>query len=166
MEARKHVDSEANKPRPAPPPMRAPRGVLIRPRQQIRYALVLAGAGMAAQAIVLGTMTYFVNSTISKAVASGAIDINVGETLTHGIMVSMSFVFLVALACAVVAVFAGVKLSHRIYGPIVPFTRHIERLKEGFYSNRMNLRRNDELTELRDALNSLAEELQARHGSR
>ena len=56
----------------------------------------------------------------------------------------------------------GVRLSNRIYGPLVPMLRHIQNLKQGIYSSRVVLRQNDELIELRDALNELAAALEAR----
>lgn len=165
MEARKHVENHSE-PQSQDPLRRAPKGILIRPRQQFRYAFVLVAGGILAQSAVIGAMAYFINSTITNVVDTHQLDPVVGATITHAITISMSLLMLVAVAFALVAVLVGVKLSHRIYGPLVPFTRHIEKLKEGHYSNRMNLRRTDDLVELKDALNGLAEALQARHGTR
>ena len=150
----------------AAPDKRSPSGILIRPRQQFRYAFVLVAGGVIAQSIVIATTSYFVNGTIRNVSESQQIDPAVGQAITHTITVSMTLLMIIAAAFALVAVLIGVKLSHRIYGPMVPFNRHIEKLKQGYYSHRMNLRKTDDLVELKDALNSLAEELQARHGSR
>jgi signal transduction histidine kinase len=151
---------------PNPPSRRAPKGILIRPRQQFRYAFVLVAGGIIAQSIVIGAMAYFINSTISNVIDTHQLDPAVGATITHAITLSMSLLMIIAVAFALVAVLIGVRLSHRIYGPLVPFTRHIDLLKEGHYSARLNLRRTDDLIELKDALNSLSEALHARHGSR
>jgi nitrogen fixation/metabolism regulation signal transduction histidine kinase len=165
MEARKHDDAHLDNAATAAS-RRAPKGVLIRPRQQFRYAFVLVAGGIIAQSVVIGAMAYFINSTIANVVDTHQLDPAVGSTITHAITLSMSLLMLVAIAFAMVAVLIGVKLSHRIYGPLVPFNRHIDKLKEGHYSTRMNLRRTDDLVELKDALNGLAEALQARHGTR
>jgi len=167
MEA-KRIDAAAvpSTPETSQPSRRAPKGVLIRPRQQFRYAFVLVAGGIIAQSVVIGAMAFFINSTIGSVVDTHHLDPAIGTTITHAITVSMSLLMLVAVAFALVAVLIGVKLSHRIYGPLVPFTRHIDLLKEGHYSARLNLRRTDDLIELKDALNSLSEALQARHGTR
>ena len=47
--------------------------------------------------------------------------------------------------------------THRIIGPTVAITRHIKSLKEGLYSHRVTLRKHDELMDLANELNELAE---------
>jgi signal transduction histidine kinase len=145
---------------------RTPTGVLIRPRQQFRYAFILVAGGILAQSLVIGLMAYFINSTITNVIDTHHLDSEVATTITHAISLSLFILMVVAVAFALVAVLIGVKLSHRIYGPMVPFTRHIELLRNGRYNTRMNLRKSDDLVELKDALNSLAETLEARHGTR
>lgn len=151
---------------PSPDKRSVPKGLFVRPRQQFKYAFLLVAGGVLAQSIVIGFMAYFINSTITSVVDNHKLDPEVGASITQAITLSMSLLLVVAVAFALVAVLIGVKLSHRIYGPLVPFNRHIDKLKDGYYSARMNLRRTDDLVELKDALNGLAEALQARHGSR
>jgi nitrate/nitrite-specific signal transduction histidine kinase len=52
------------------------------------------------------------------------------------------------------------KLTHRYYGPLVAITRFIKQMRSGDYSQRITLRKNDELQELARDLNLLAEDLQ------
>ena len=56
------------------------------------------------------------------------------------------------------------KLTHRIYGPMVPIHRFIDAVVEGDYSVRLQLRRKDELKDLSDNLNRLVAALAERHG--
>jgi HAMP domain-containing protein len=49
---------------------------------------------------------------------------------------------------------------HRIAGPAVAMSRHIRALKNGLYSHRIKLRRQDELKDLAKELNELAETLE------
>jgi HAMP domain-containing protein len=49
--------------------------------------------------------------------------------------------------------------SHKIFGPTVPIRRHIHKLIEGDYSSRVHLRDGDELSEISEELNQLAEVL-------
>jgi len=46
---------------------------------------------------------------------------------------------------------------HRMVGPIVPFRRHIEALKNGDFSSRVKLRRGDAFEDVASDLNELAE---------
>ena len=145
---------------------RAPVGLWVRPRQQFKYAFILVAGGILVQSAILGFTAYFINGMIMEVVDFHQLNPESGTNITHAITIALSLIMVVSMACALLAVLIGMKLSHRIYGPIVPFTRHIELLKDGRYSSRMNLRRTDDLVELKEALNSLAEALQARHGTR
>lgn len=142
---------------------RTPTGTIIRPRQQFKYAFILVAGGILAQSIVIGVVAYFIHSTISNVIDTHHLDPEIGQMITQSITLSMSILMVVAVAFALVAVLIGVKLSHRIYGPLVPFARHIEQLKTGNYSVRMNLRKTDDMNELKDALNSLAETLESKY---
>lgn len=142
---------------------RQPKGNIIRPRQQFRYAFVLVAGGILAQSAVVGSVAYFIHLTIANVIDTHQIDPDVGQIITNAITVSLFILMVVAIAFAMVAVLIGVKLSHRIYGPLVPFARHIEHLKAGNYSVRMNLRKNDDMVELKDALNGLAEVLEEKY---
>ena len=52
--------------------------------------------------------------------------------------------------------------SHRIFGPVVPIRRTIQKLTSGDYSTRINLRLSDEFKNIADDLNHLAEALEKR----
>jgi hypothetical protein len=150
---------------------RSPRGILVRPRQQFRYAFMLVAGGILAQSAVVAVMAYFINATASNVLASHNISPEVGQAISQSVNLACGFMMLMALAFALVAVLIGVKLSHRIYGTMVPFSRHIEQLRSGNYAARIRLRKRDDLYEMKDALNGLAATLEekysnpnARHG--
>ena len=52
--------------------------------------------------------------------------------------------------------------THRMIGPTLPIMRHIRALNDGFYSQRVRLRRYDCFQEMADELNKLAEALEKR----
>ena len=54
----------------------------------------------------------------------------------------------------------GVRLSHRIAGPMVQIKRVLERATKGEYKSRIKLRSNDYLHEISDELNLLLEKLE------
>jgi nitrate/nitrite-specific signal transduction histidine kinase len=56
------------------------------------------------------------------------------------------------------------RLTHRYYGPLVSINRFVREVSAGDYTVRAKIRNKDELHDLVTSLNSMAEELQARHG--
>ncbi len=87
-----------------------------------------------------------------------------GHAYFDEIQVSLVILFS-ACALSVFALVAGVVLSHRLFGPLVSINRHIATLREGQYSARLQLRSSDDMSELKDSLNDLAEALERRHGN-
>ena len=67
---------------------------------------------------------------------------------------------LVALLYASVVFGSCVRYTQRYVGPLVPIRRHLGALKNGDYSARVRLRRNDSLQEIAQQLNELAESLE------
>lgn len=54
--------------------------------------------------------------------------------------------------------------SHRIFGPVVPIRRQIKNLIDGNYNSKITLRKNDELKQVAEDLNKLAETLKNSRG--
>lgn len=59
----------------------------------------------------------------------------------------------------------SVVYTHKMVGPTIAFSLHVNKLKEGDYSSRIKLRPGDAFHELGDELNELAEELENRRNS-
>jgi hypothetical protein len=142
---------------------RTPKGKLIRPRQQIKYAMVFVCGGIIAQSAIIGTVVFLMHRSIATLTETYHLDPEVGATIANSITNGLILTMLVATAVAMFAILYGIKLSHRIYGPMVPFQRHIEELKNGNYKARIRLRKDDELIEIRDALNDLAITLEEKY---
>lgn len=147
---------------PVQPKRRPAKGTLIRPGPQLRYAMVLVGGGVIAQSLIVGTAMIFLRNSIRTITHVYQVDPTVGDTILRAISTALVLSLLVALGAAVAAMLIGIKLSHRIYGPLVPFMRHIDELKAGNFTSRIRLRKDDELFELRDGLNDLAITLEDR----
>lgn len=62
---------------------------------------------------------------------------------------------MIALSCLAHWIF----LSHRIFGPMVPMRRHVQKLIAGDYTSRLKVRTSDEFQDLVHDLNDLAEKL-------
>jgi nitrate/nitrite-specific signal transduction histidine kinase len=62
--------------------------------------------------------------------------------------------------------FVVFRSTHKYYGPLVSIDRFVKRVAQGDYTARVVIRRKDELQDLAQSLNNLAEELERRHGPR
>lgn len=77
-----------------------------------------------------------------------------------GLQVSVTNIGTIGLAAlALICLMLWIYFSHRIFGPTVPIRRHVQKLSEGDYSSRIHLRSSDELKDLAEDLNHLAEVL-------
>lgn len=72
-----------------------------------------------------------------------------------------TILFLIVLLFSVVNFWFGLRLSHRIGGPIVNIQRILEQAQRGDYRSRITLRSNDFLHEIADSVNLLLEKLEA-----
>lgn len=91
--------------------------------------------------------------------ASSKIDLIANKTVVHGLYQIGGLLILYVL----ITLFMSVRLSHRIYGPLVSIHAFLDQLIEGDFSNRVNLRKKDELKELVDKLNRLADTLEKKN---
>jgi len=71
-----------------------------------------------------------------------------------------TILFLIVLLFSVINFWIGLRLSHRIGGPIVNIQRILEQAQRGDYKARINLRSKDFLHEIADSVNLLLEKLE------
>jgi signal transduction histidine kinase len=139
--------------------------MLVKPREQMKYSFLFVGGGILILTAFIGVVMVSLNKTMVSLEAAYGLDPEVAMTIRGSMTSTLAITLMLALVLAAFAVVVGVQLSHRIYGPVVPFLRHIESLSKGDYSSRVNLRKSDEFIEIQDALNGLAEGLEKKYGS-
>lgn len=71
-------------------------------------------------------------------------------------------VLLGVLLLLVVVGFYGLRLSHRIAGPVYAFSRHLDLIKKGVYYSDLKLRKKDEFKHLANSFNIMLETLRTR----
>ncbi|MDP6361451.1 MAG: hypothetical protein QF473_40450, partial [Planctomycetota bacterium] len=64
-----------------------------------------------------------------------------------------------------IIVWAAVRSTHKVAGPMVPICRALQRVTEGDYSTTVRLRKDDWLHELADQMNETFDAVQKRHQS-
>ena len=139
---------------------RKARNFLLRPMLQIKlplYILILSFI-FGALAMLLGYFYFeqlylmMLENTTQGSYLQNAISEQLNNFMESSVMLLIGYVFLVASITII--------YTHRMIGPTVTLNRHIRALKEGHYSNRIALRKNDELKDLAAELNELAEILE------
>jgi signal transduction histidine kinase len=73
--------------------------------------------------------------------------------------IRFSIIFLIILIISGFNFWFGMRLSHRIVGPMIQIQRVLERAKKGKYESRINLRTHDYLHEIAEDINLLLEKL-------
>lgn len=135
------------------------KNILIHPGIQFRlfvpYLVMLAIA-----TLLLNGVLFFIVSTVHQVFPDMTPEQSeeLNRTLFRSVIVS-------AIGLSVMA-FLGFALttvlSHRLLGPLVPIRRHIQKLIDGQYDDRLRLRKTDELQFLADDINALTEKLSER----
>ena len=81
----------------------------------------------------------------------------VAQLTTVGLLVTLELLIL-----APFVIWLGLRMTHRIAGPLVRILAGLQQMSLGNFDQRMTLRKGDSLVELADAVNTLAENLRSR----
>lgn len=131
---------------------------------RLRLAFGAMTLGLVVSTIVLGSVMGTLNTSLRNLQTT---EPSLAEFVTQ-VQSGISTVLLISIVCnvssAVMALGFGLMIGHRFYGPMVPLTRHLRELKDGSYSSRVRLRPGDELVQLMNAQNELAEALETKFG--
>ena len=86
--------------------------------------------------------------------------LNIHDSYDIVLYIKSSIMLLILLIFTGFNFWYGMRLSHRIAGPIVQIKRVVEQASKGKYKSRIQLRSNDYLHEISDELNVLFEKLE------
>ena len=81
----------------------------------------------------------------------------IAQMTTVGLLVTLELLIL-----APFVIWLGLRMTHRIAGPLVRILAALQQMSLGNFNQHITLRKNDSLTELADAINKLGETLHAR----
>lgn len=137
-------------------------GMIVDPHHQLRFAFYLIGGGITALMLIVLYLLISLENNIQVILTKGEVPSDVSEALLDHVGRAELNVTGISLLLMVISVAMGIKLSHRIYGPIVQIRKHVSNLINGDYSSRIHLRGRDHFVELQEELNFLAEKLEKR----
>lgn len=132
---------------------------LVDPDHQLRFAFYLIGGGITALMLFCLYKLVALESRITAIMSAANVPTDVSDELIDQVGRAEIHVAVVSLVLMLISVFMGVKLSNRIYGPIVQFRKHVNALINGDTKTRVHLRDGDHFFHLGDDLNALAEKL-------
>ncbi len=142
---------------------RSYKNIMVNPKQQLRFSLILVTGSCLSVILFLMVVVFQVKQTLTTLGVAYRLDpeviLAIQSALTSAVYVSI----LLAAGVTFLSVMVGIRLSHRIYGPVVSIKRHMAALSEGNYKARLTLRKHDDLLDIRDSLNALSEALEKRH---
>jgi nitrogen fixation/metabolism regulation signal transduction histidine kinase len=139
---------------------RSVKNVFVRPREQFRLAIYFVAAACLGIGMFTLIQYYLMRRLVVELALAYKIEAEIVGYIQNAMFSGLLFCLILCASCIFFAIFFGVRLSHRIYGPLVPMLRHVESLQKGDYSARIKLRSGDEFQDLQTALNTLTEELQ------
>lgn len=142
---------------------RSVKNVLVSPKQQLRYSFVLVIGSCISLTLFVGVLIFQINQTITTLGIAYRLDPEVIDAIQKSLNSALWMAMVLAGLTIISSLALSIRLSHKIYGPVVAIKRYLETLMGGDYKARLTLRQGDDLLDLRDALNQLAETLEKRH---
>lgn len=134
------------------------RGLVVRPKEQLKFAFVVVGGGMFLLTSCLGLTIIYLNRVIETLEGTLRLDHDAAASIRDTVSSVLNLGLISGVVFTVLSILVGLQVSNRVYGPLIPILRHIGEMKGGNFSNRIHLRKDDELQEVQDALNDLAED--------
>ena len=139
------------------------RNLLLQPRLQLKlplYLLLLTAAFALLLWIVLHQGFQGVYELI---LLQSGVDEEIRNIVKYqsGALVIVVTTMLIVYVLGTIGITVG--YMHKLVGPTKAFQRHISELKNGVYSSRLTMRKNDAFSEVAQELNELAEILEHKH---
>ncbi|MBF0254098.1 MAG: HAMP domain-containing protein [Candidatus Omnitrophica bacterium] len=132
--------------------------ILVERNIQFRFArfviLFATATAFLTSSVVFFTMLVFLGDKLAAVYPQGRL---------APIVRSAYLVFFGNLILAAPFIFyAAIRFSHRIVGPLPKMYRYLERVGKGIFPGRLTIRENDELQELAEVINRMADDLKSR----
>lgn len=124
-----------------------------------RFVLLIVLASL----LVVGLFMLISSNTLTTGYSNSML--RVENTPRFFFPVLMLVALVSAIGVAVIGTMIFLSLSHRVTGPLHRFEKVLQNMEKGDLVSRMSLRKNDQLIELKIALNLLMESLDIRIGA-
>lgn len=122
----------------------------------VKFALLLLF-----EAVLIAVLFLHISKGTLTAAYKGT-ELTIQSTNAYFFVSFLLISLIVGVTIGITGIFVFMYLSHRIGGPLYRFEKAVEDVKKGDLSQRVNLRKTDELDELRKRMNSLLEDIDSR----
>ena len=129
------------------------RNYFIKKGFQANFAIRFVILILLEAALIAGLFIYISGDTLTTGYADSILKI---ERTTNYFMLPMILVILISVVgVGLAGMIVFIVLSHRIAGPLYRFESDLRDVGYGDLTRRINLRRSDQLTDIKEALNSM-----------
>ncbi len=126
---------------------RSLKNIFVRPREQLSLGSIFIAAALMAQSAILLTLRPSLRTFLAQAEDYYRIPNGDLEAFRVSIESTLTWTASAGLAIGALALLYGIRISHQVFGPLVPIQRHIKNLAEGDFSSRVELRKGDHFQE-------------------
>jgi len=132
------------------------RQLLVNPALQYQFIGVMLFVLLLLTIAALGGV-YFALWLILRTYQLAEDPIAVAQFTTVGLVITFEM-----LVIAPLVVWIGLRMTHRVAGPLVRINAVLQRMAAGDYSQHITLRKGDSMVELAEAINALSSSLRSR----
>ena len=130
------------------------RTIFIKKNLQIRYMMLMIMSVLCGLAIMTFELTATLNELFDKY------PVLVQPIYDQFLPVAASFFYKIAIYLLFVVIISAI-LSHKMAGPVYRFEQTCKAIAKGDYSQRVHLRKGDQLMELQDEFNKMMDRIEA-----
>ena len=144
------------------------KSTLIEPFKQIKFGLYIFGISIAFVSVCAYLFVNAFHEQYEHVMGLfNVVDPNLRWDLVLNDVFKTNAIRVGILLTGYIAVLFGIifRLTHRYYGPLISINRFVEQIGAGDYTKRVKIRERDELHDLVEQLNAMADTLEKRHGS-
>lgn len=138
------------------------RQYLIKKKFQISFLARFIALLIIASILIAALFMYAASNTLTTGYANSILRIERTTSFFFFSLVLIILIVAIGIGLAGLALFT--LLSHRIAGPLYRFEKALKEIELGDLTARINLRKSDQLTEIKEAFNSLTHSLDGRLG--
>ena len=130
------------------------RTIFIKKNLQIRYMMLMIMSVLCGLAIMTFELTATLNDLFDKY------PVLVQPIYDQFLPVAASFFYKIAIYLLFVVIISAI-LSHKMAGPVYRFEQTCKAIAKGDYSQRVHLRKGDQMIELQDEFNKMMDHIEA-----
>ena len=130
------------------------RTIFIKKNLQIRYMMLMIMSVLCGLAIMTFELTATLNDLFDKY------PVLVQPIYDQFLPVAASFFYKIAIYLLFVVIISAI-LSHKMAGPVYRFEQTCKAIAKGDYSQRVHLRKGDQMMELQDEFNKMMDHIEA-----